>query len=113
MRAQQEMGTGQPIRPFGQFRRDRVLHGAVRGAVILQVRPSVADARQHAQTVGFERQSRRDATEEEDFLRPRVTDTGEPFQRLLGLRVGPLQDLLQVALELGGGDARDFLRRKL
>jgi hypothetical protein len=77
VQAQQQMGAGQTLCPFGQFRREVLLHGAVHDAVISQVRPSVTDPRQHAQAVGFERQSRRDTTEEEDFLGPRVADTGE------------------------------------
>jgi hypothetical protein len=72
VRAQQQMCARQPLCPFGQFRREGFLHGAVHRAVILQVNAPVPDACQHAQTVGFERQSRRDATEEEDLLRPRV-----------------------------------------
>jgi hypothetical protein len=43
------------------------------------------------------------------FSAPGSRILGNSFSAFLAFRVGPLQDLLQVALEPGGGDVRDFL----
>src|SRR5262249_18837824 len=63
---------------------------------------------QNAAAVPIERQPFARAAVEQDLLRSRRTDVGKLLERLFCLRVGLLQDGVEIAPELIEGDARDL-----